>query len=238
MIRIAALLLLLAAVGFGGAGLVAGVPAAPIAPARAPDFIGQARVIDGDSLRIGAAHVRLYGIDAPEGAQPCPGVPKAGARCGDWIAGQVRAMVTNRTVECWRRDTDRYDRAVVQCAVGGRDLNLAIVEAGLAFAFTAYSTDYSAAEAEARAARRGIWQGSVTPPWDWRASKREGALQVFPVQGGACVIKGNISSKGERIYHVPGQRNYTDTHISSDKGERWFCSEADARAAGWRKAKR
>ncbi|KJS10056.1 MAG: hypothetical protein VR78_14960 [Hoeflea sp. BRH_c9] len=54
-----------------------------------------------------------------------------------------------------------------------------------------------------------------------------------------CVIKGNISiNTGERIYHVPGQEYYDPTRISPEYGERWFCSEADARAAGWRKARR
>ncbi len=53
-----------------------------------------------------------------------------------------------------------------------------------------------------------------------------------------CVIKGNISiDTGERIYHVPGQHYYAVTKISPEYGERWFCSEAEARAAGWRAAK-
>jgi hypothetical protein len=52
-----------------------------------------------------------------------------------------------------------------------------------------------------------------------------------------CVIKGNISSIGERIYHVPGQRYYDKTIINWNKGERWFCSEQEAVRAGWRKAK-
>jgi micrococcal nuclease len=51
------------------------------------------------------------------------------------------------------------------------------------------------------------------------------------------VIKGNISSSGERIYHVPGQRYYDKTLIHLSKGERWFCTEQEAVAAGWRKAK-
>ncbi len=55
----------------------------------------------------------------------------------------------------------------------------------------------------------------------------------------ACNIKGNISiNNGQRIYHVPGQEYYLDTVIRSDYGERWFCSEAEALAAGWRKARR
>lgn len=51
-------------------------------------------------------------------------------------------------------------------------------------------------------------------------------------------IKGNINAKGERIYHMPGQQAYSVTRINPAKGERWFCSEAEASAAGWRKALR
>jgi len=51
------------------------------------------------------------------------------------------------------------------------------------------------------------------------------------------LIKGNIGSKGDRIYHVPGGRWYDKTRIDTGKGERWFCSEAEARAAGWRPPK-
>lgn len=54
-----------------------------------------------------------------------------------------------------------------------------------------------------------------------------------------CNIKGNVSiGSGERIYHVPGQEYYDETRISPQYGERWFCSEAEARAAGWRRAGR
>jgi hypothetical protein len=52
-----------------------------------------------------------------------------------------------------------------------------------------------------------------------------------------CNFKGNISRSGERIYHVPGQRFYSETRIDLLRGERWFCSEEAAREAGWRKAK-
>ena len=55
----------------------------------------------------------------------------------------------------------------------------------------------------------------------------------------SCPIKGNISiDTGERIYHMPGQYYYASTKISPEYGEQWFCSEADARAAGWRKSRR
>ena len=53
-----------------------------------------------------------------------------------------------------------------------------------------------------------------------------------------CRIKGNISyNSGERIYHMPGQEDYFRTRITWSDGERWFCTEAEARAAGWRKAR-
>jgi len=53
-----------------------------------------------------------------------------------------------------------------------------------------------------------------------------------------CGIKGNISLRtGERIYHLPGQQYYDRTVISPEAGERWFCTEEEAEANGWRRAK-
>lgn len=52
-----------------------------------------------------------------------------------------------------------------------------------------------------------------------------------------CDIKGNISfDTGEKIYHMPGQEYYAATQINPQYGERWFCTEAEARANGWRKS--
>ena len=53
-----------------------------------------------------------------------------------------------------------------------------------------------------------------------------------------CRIKGNISKSGKRIYHVPGGRYYDQTGVNTSKGERWFCTEGEARAAGWRRSRR
>ncbi len=52
----------------------------------------------------------------------------------------------------------------------------------------------------------------------------------------SCTIKGNISATKERIYHVIGCPNYNQTVIDTTKGERMFCSEQEAKDAGWRKA--
>ena len=48
--------------------------------------------------------------------------------------------------------------------------------------------------------------------------------------GNGCTIKGNINSKGEKIYHVDGKSpSYDDTVVDESAGERWFCSESEAR---------
>lgn len=63
------------------------------------------------------------------------------------------------------------------------------------------------------------------------------AAAIQAQEASACNIKGNVSTRGERIYHVPGQKYYQETRISASHGERWFCSEDEARAAGWRKSR-
>lgn len=65
------------------------------------------------------------------------------------------------------------------------------------------------------------------------------AAQAPPAEspGRQCLVKGNISGKGERIYHPPGCRYYGSTVIDPKRGERWFCSEQEAIAAGWRRTK-
>ena len=130
------------------------------------------------------------------------------------------------------------------CNAGGLDLNAWMVSSGWALAYRQYSTTYVGAEAQAEAAKVGIWGGEFTPPWEWRRS-HDDSERVRPAPASAssadpqgCTIKGNISSSGERIFHSPGQQHYSRTSISETKGERWFCSEAEALAAGWRAAKR
>lgn len=72
-----------------------------------------------------------------------------------------------------------------------------------------------------------LTSGSVSPNHIWAMAP-----------GSGCDIKGNVSQNtGERIYHVRGQRYYRETVISPRYGERWFCSEAEARQAGWRKSR-
>ena len=111
-----------------------------------------------------------------------------------------------------------------------------MVAQGWAVAYRKYSTDYVSQEAAAKAGRRGVWRGEFVVPSRWRRGERLEATDA--AGGGECRIKGNVSRRGTRIYHVPGGASYAKTRIDEAKGERWFCSEAEARAAGWRRAQR
>ena len=107
----------------------------------------------------------------------------------------------------------------------------------LARAYTQFSDAYVAAEATARAAGLGLWQGAATSPWDYRAEHRRpaGTEGFVPAAGeGVCTIKGNLSREGERIYHLPGAPGYASTRIDPERGEAWFCNESAARSAGFR----
>ncbi len=78
-------------------------------------------------------------------------------------------------------------------------------------------------------------------PEEWRHGKKGEIAKEQPSsadRASTCAIKGNISRSGARIYHVPGGQYYDRTKIDPLKGERWFCSEAEATAAGWQKALR
>ncbi len=211
--------------------------------ALAADLIGQASVIDGDTIEIHGQRIRLFGIDAPEHDQLCE-AGGAQYRCGQQAALALSDQIGSKSVDCVRRDVDQYGRVVAVCSAGGEDLNAWMVRQGWALAYRHYSTAYGSDEDAAHLAGAGIWRGTFDAPWDWRRGQRQGAAQVQnrpaasgSTPAGQCAIKGNISSKGERIYHVPGGRYYGATVIDAAKGERWFCTEAEAVAAGWRRSK-
>jgi len=202
---------------------------------------GSPRVLDGDSLEIGDVSIRLFGIDAPEGRQTCTRGDEAW-RCGDAAARELRRLIGAQSIVCERRDTDTYGRMVARCTAGNTDLAAALTLAGYALAYRQYSNDYVDEEAAAKAAKRGIWASEFVAPWEWRRNPRSGPA-VGSTQStqssesprpDSCLIKGNVNREGVRIYHVPGSPSYEQTRIDTARGERWFCSEEEARNAGWR----
>jgi hypothetical protein len=136
-------------------------------------------------------------------------------------------------VICEEEDRDRYGRVVSVCTSNGRSINAELIRQGWAIEYKQYSDGrFFSQEQEARDAKRGLWAGRFVKPWDWRRGERL-ASDAPPGSERTCAIKGNISGSGE-IYHLPGNSTYANTQIDEAKGERWFCSETEAQAAGWR----
>jgi hypothetical protein len=156
-------------------------------------------------------------------------------------------LVTGKEVRCVAVSKDQYERTLGRCTVGTVDINRTVVSTGYAVAYRRYSTDYVSAEETAKLNRRGIWAASFEMPSEYRhdgptgtivrrVPRKKGALpptaHLAPsAPSGGCAIKGNQGKNGW-IYHVPGMPYYTRT-----RAEQMFCSEADARAAGYRRAK-
>ena len=193
---------------------------------------GPARVIDGDTLEVNGTRVRLEGIDAPELSQNCSLATGQKWRCGRSARKVLLQLIDGGTVNCTDVGRGTYGRMLGQCSVNGVELNAELVRRGLAWAFVKYSRSYVAVEAQAKAKHKGIWQGSAMPAWDYRSGRWDMAQSSSP---NGCAIKGNISRHG-RIYHMPWNSWYSRVKIDQAKGERWFCSEGDAVAAGWRAA--
>jgi endonuclease YncB( thermonuclease family) len=142
-----------------------------VTPALAADLTGLAQVVDGDSLVVQGRQVRLSGIDAPEWGQKCQ---KGGK---DWMAGQaaaayLKSLAEGRSVSCVSEGVDKYKRQIATCYLDGVDLNDRIVRAGWAIAYRRYSERYVPAEAEAKQAGLGIWQGECGSPEVWRHSEK------------------------------------------------------------------
>ncbi len=193
-------------------------------------------ITDGDTLTLLDANnrqhtIRLAEIDTPERGQPYANKARQA----------LSALVFQKQVSVRVVDVDKYDREVGRIYVGDTDVSAELIRQGAAWAYRDYLRDESllAIEAEAKAAKRGIWglsESQQVPPWEWRRLNRDQAKNAPKSPNApnrACSIKGNISKNG-RIYHVPGSTWYEQTRINTSKGERWFCSEEEARAAGWR----
>jgi endonuclease YncB( thermonuclease family) len=132
-------------------------------------------VADGDTITILDSskmqhRIRLAGIDAPERGQPFGN--RSRENLARWVGGQS-------VVVDWHK-RDQYGRLVGVVLAQGHDVNLEQVRAGFAWWYREYAREqsvqdrasYSAAETEARSARRGLWSDAEpVPPWEWRASR-------------------------------------------------------------------
>jgi micrococcal nuclease len=208
--------------------LVFALLAAVIAPLAAQRFAGRVLdVTDGDTVIVargrGQVTVRLFGIDAPEGAQAY----------GAESTSTLSRLVLGKVVDVDMKDVDQYGRLVASVSVGGVDVGEALVRAGAAWHYVQHALDataLAAAERDARAARRGLWQhASPQAPWLFRsASQQPSALLSAPTStpNASGPYRGNRESK---VLHAPGCQHYNCKNCTVA-----FATVAQAQAAGYR----
>ena len=195
-------------------------------------------VVDGDTIKINNVTYRMHGIDAPEKNQMCKKNNKTWP-CGLVATGELVKLIAGKNVDCKNKSIDRYKRVVAICFVDGVDVARVLVKSGWALAYRAYSSDYVGEEESAKLNKIGLWSSEFVEPWRWRKSKKNTNVNTNNnFDKSNCLIKGNISSKGIKIYHEPRGAYYNRTVIDVSKGERWFCSKKEAEIAGWRASKR
>jgi endonuclease YncB( thermonuclease family) len=215
--------------------------------AQAADLSGVPRIVDGDTLAIGATKVRLQGIDAPETDQVCLNASGIHWACGIDARDQLVAHIGGREINCTSNGTDVYRRTLATCYVANEDLNGWLVQECWALAYVQYSSAYVHAEDNARTQQRGLWQGAFIAPWDWRHRNNRtvilGAFSV-PIDAQAILLGPSATEgapspecrNGERIYHTEHQSSYDKIKMNKGGGRRWFCTPEEAEAAGWRRA--
>jgi endonuclease YncB( thermonuclease family) len=149
------------------------------------------RVIDGDTIVVlddnNAQHkIRLQGIDAPESGQAYG--TKSKKHLADSVAGEIVIVEYDKN--------DRYGQVLGKVLLGGEDMNLEQVKAGLAWHYKKYQGEqtvadrvkYSDAEMEARRHERGLWgDPAAVPPRDYRKARREQkkAMEAFTIRSQA-----------------------------------------------------
>ena len=198
------------------------------------------RVIDGDTLQVDGNIVQLYGIDAPELGQLCESNGSLW-RCGMEAAYALSKLVNlNRSsLHCspWGgargAASDPAPASAQVCEIGNEDVALHLLHSGNSLALPGAFPDYLDAEQQARDAKLGVWHSDVVPPWQWRAGV---TLPDRPSDSAReCNVKGALGPDGQRLYYVPTDPEYQAMGTDPKLGETLFCSDDEARVAGWRR---
>jgi endonuclease YncB( thermonuclease family) len=195
---------------------------------------GRAQALTGDTLRIGSTTIRLAGVEAPEAEQRC-GQGGRQWKCGAAAQQALSRAVSGQRVRCAPDGTDATGLTLAHCSAGETDINGELVRKGHVFAEQSFFARYAAQEREAKAAKIGLWVGGEAErPSGYRAKAWEEAKRRAP---DGCPIKGMVRD-GDRVYLLPGTPDYERGRVQTSRGGRWFCSEHDARSAGFKAASR
>lgn len=195
---------------------------------------GRAVALTGETFRLNGKQIRLAGIEAPEPEQQC-GIPgERPWRCGAAAQGTLNALTRNRPLSCEIAGSDDTGRLLATCFSGQENLAAALVARGAVFAEQGLFARYTAQESEARAKKLGLWRGAAERPADFRAKSWEAAKAAAP---NGCPIKGYATARGLK-YVMPWAAEYPRLKVRERRGARWFCSEREAMAAGYRPLQR
>lgn len=201
----------------------------------APEVQGRVSVLAGDSVRMGDKTIMLVGIEAPDKEQRCTRSGNRRWKCGEAAADALRDKIRSRSLTCQPEGTDAGGRTLARCTAGGEDIAAAMVREGHVFSAGGLFARYGSEEKEARLKKAGMWAaGDAERPADWRAKRWEEAKKKSP---SGCPIKGQVTSSG-KVYLMPGAADYERARVRTSRGERWFCSEDEARTAGFKVADR
>ena len=222
-------------------------------------FGATAVVRDGGTLQLADVTYRLVGVDAPALDQTCIDEHADAWACGLEARDQLSRLIGGREVRCEDLGLAPYKkRHLGACTVEGESasLNQLLVRQGFALNFEPDAKGrFKEDEASAKRDRRGLWKGCFVAPEDFRLGRTDGALLgnscpadkdreiravLFPEDPAmppGCSIKGKFAVRARvtgnvGIYHLQGCPSYP----ALTEPDRWFCSEEDAQAAGFRKA--
>ncbi len=195
------------------------------------EISGPATVISGDSMRVDGRLVRLDGVEAPAAAQPCTHENGRRWNCASASRSGLGKIIRGRQVTCTPSGQDDSGRTLAHCVVDSTtDIATELVRSGYVFATSgSFFSSLSSEEETARNAKLGIWQGEVARPQEWRDQAWEAAKREAP---DGCPIKGVVRASA-KIYTLPWSDAYASARVRPERGERWFCSEDEAKAAGF-----
>jgi endonuclease YncB( thermonuclease family) len=227
-VLVAGAIWLASAGGMAGLGKLAAIDRLPLVGAGRT-LHGSAYAEGGDRLRVADTVVRLSGIEAPEAGQLCSRAGRSW-RCGASAEAALARLVNGRRASCSLSGSDDAGRPLGRCTVRRKDVGAELVRHGHVFAEGGILPRYGSEEREARTAKAGLWSGDVERPADYRARVWEEAKRRAP---DGCPIKGEVTGSA-RIYVLPWSPDYERARVQRARGERWFCSEQEAVAAGFR----
>ena len=185
-------------------------------------------VIDGDTLLIDRRYVQLAGIDAPELGQLCLQEDKTWP-CGLEAARALTKLVALGRIHC-EIDAAQEPLPTAACRSGEENVAETMLRQGYALALPGGFPGYAEAQAAAQKVPLGIWRGAFVAPSAWRDGARLAQEQAGDK---ACPIKAVVEADGRKVYLLPSDGIYGSVALRPEAGERLFCSDEAARAAGW-----